>query len=163
MLQEADGDDAVKLHDIPEANGNTSKRRTQADDVDDALFVSSDDEESFQTQRERRASKRRRPERVEATAEEASEQAGGEQTSVDVDGEGGEDDKKKLGLRTSYDGFSIYGRILCLLVKRKGGKTQAATTNTTGEMPGSGSQMMEQWVSTQAVQEGGLEDDEDDG
>lgn len=31
-----------------------------------------------------------------------------------------EDEKKKLSLKTSYEGFQIYGRILCLVVKRKG-------------------------------------------
>lgn len=63
------------------------------------------------------------------------------------------DDKKKLALNTSYDGFSIYGRTLCLVVKRKGKKT---ATNNLG-----GSQMMEQWVSTQAAQDARLDEDED--
>ncbi|KAL8666635.1 MAG: hypothetical protein Q9168_007431 [Polycauliona sp. 1 TL-2023] len=58
------------------------------------------------------------------------------------------DDKKKLGMRTSYDGFSIYGRILCLVVKRRGnvkGKDQAG---------GVGQAMMEDWIaSTQMAEE----------
>ena len=65
----------------------------------------------------------------------------------------GEDDKKKLALGTTYDGFTIYGRILCLVVKRKGnvrGKEVAG---------GAGQAMMEEWIaSTQAV-EGQLMDD----
>ena len=65
----------------------------------------------------------------------------------------GEDDKKKLALGTTYDGFTIYGRILCLVVKRKGnvrGKEVAG---------GAGQAMMEEWIaSTQAV-EGQLLDD----
>ena len=65
----------------------------------------------------------------------------------------GEDDKKKLALGTTYDGFIIYGRILCLVVKRKGnvrGKEVAG---------GAGQAMMEEWIaSTQAV-EGQLMDD----
>ena len=32
-----------------------------------------------------------------------------------------EDDKKKLAFRTTYEGFSIWGWVLCLLVERKGG------------------------------------------
>ena len=41
------------------------------------------------------------------------------------------DEKKKLGLKTSYDGFQIYGRILCLVVKRKDqGKTSGGVNTT---------------------------------
>jgi hypothetical protein len=68
-----------------------------------------------------------------------------------------EDDKKKLALNTTYDGFSIYGRILCLIVKRKGKK---ATQSALGA-PAGGSQMMENWVSTQVAQEAGLQDDDE--
>ncbi|TGJ82427.1 hypothetical protein E0Z10_g6341 [Xylaria hypoxylon] len=35
--------------------------------------------------------------------------------------EGGDDDKKKLAMDISYEGFSIYGRVLCLVVKRRDG------------------------------------------
>ncbi|TRX94974.1 hypothetical protein FHL15_004059 [Xylaria flabelliformis] len=36
-------------------------------------------------------------------------------------GEGEDDDKKKLAMDISYEGFSIYGRVLCLVVKRRDG------------------------------------------
>lgn len=67
----------------------------------------------------------------------------------------GEDDKKKLAARTSYDGFAIYGRILCLVVKRRGSaaKNGSTTNNATGQ------QMLETWVSTQAAQEQIVDDD----
>lgn len=56
-----------------------------------------------------------------------------------------EGDKKKLGMSTSYDGFSIYGRILCLVVTRKGEKTSPAANHAGGQ------DMMKDWiVSTQA-------------
>lgn len=32
-----------------------------------------------------------------------------------------DDDKKKLGFKTRYEGFSIWGRVLCLIVERKSG------------------------------------------
>jgi hypothetical protein len=38
-----------------------------------------------------------------------------------------EDDKKKLAFRTSYEGFSIWGWVLCLLVDRKGGPGKKAS------------------------------------
>ena len=68
-----------------------------------------------------------------------------------------DDDKKKLGLNTSYDGFSIYGRILCLVVKRRGARNQAG-----GSGAQSGQAMLENWVSTQAVADQ-VDDDEDAG
>ncbi|KAF1974383.1 hypothetical protein BU23DRAFT_553444 [Bimuria novae-zelandiae CBS 107.79] len=74
-------------------------------------------------------------------------------------GAGIEDDhKKKLGLNTSYEGFSIYGRILCLVVKRKGARHQAGNSSA----PLSSQQMMENWVSTQAAAEH-IDEDEDIG
>ena len=53
------------------------------------------------------------------------------------------DDKKKLGFATTYEGFSIYGRILCLVVKRKGG-----TVKEREQSRGDGQAMMEEWISS---------------
>jgi len=65
---------------------------------------------------------------------------------------GQEDDKKKLALTVSYDGFSIYERILCLVVKKrdagKGKEKESRVESSAGQM------MMEEWIaSTQMVQE----------
>lgn len=57
-------------------------------------------------------------------------------------------DDKKLAPRTTYDGFSIYGRVLCLVVKRRGGAATAAAAKHL-----SSQKMMENWVSTQAARE----------
>ena len=61
------------------------------------------------------------------------------------------DDKKKMALNTLYDGFSIYGRILCLVVKRRG--------NVRGKelVGGVGQAMMEEWIASTQREEG-LED-----
>ncbi|GAM88428.1 hypothetical protein ANO11243_064610 [Dothideomycetidae sp. 11243] len=72
----------------------------------------------------------------------------GEAADEDVE----EDKKKKLGLRTGYEGFSIYGRILCLIVKRKGVKAR-------GDRAAGGSDMLESWVSTQMDREGIIDED----
>ncbi|PSR94484.1 hypothetical protein BD289DRAFT_480480 [Coniella lustricola] len=48
---------------------------------------------------------------------------------------GPEDDKKKLAMDISYEGFSIYGRVLCLVVKRRengGGGIARAGSGTGG-------------------------------
>lgn len=144
VLQE-DGDNVVALHDIPEADTGGKRKTPNANaDEDDALFVSSSDEEFFQTQRERTSKRRKK------AAEKGRTPARSGEHEEDAD------DKKKLALNTSYEGFTIYGRILCLVVKRKGKK--AAPGSTTA--PVGGSQMMEQWVSTQAAQEAGLDEDD---
>ena len=58
-----------------------------------------------------------------------------------------EDNEKKLGLKTTYEGFSIWGWVLCLLVERKGGPTKK------GAGPDAQA-LMEEWItSTQQQQD----------
>ncbi|KAL9614520.1 MAG: hypothetical protein Q9167_000970 [Letrouitia subvulpina] len=59
-----------------------------------------------------------------------------------------ENDKKKLGIRTSYEGFSIYGRILCLIVKRRGTSRGVESTG------GAGQAMMEDWIASTQTADG---------
>jgi hypothetical protein len=62
-----------------------------------------------------------------------------------------DDDKKKMGMRTTYDGFAIYGRVLCLVVKRREGARGKGPTAVEA-----GKAMMEEWIaSTQAREEEG--------
>lgn len=52
------------------------------------------------------------------------------------------DEKKKMAMDTSYEGFAIYGRVLCLVVKRKDKK---------GKGPaglGGGQATMENWIAS---------------
>ena len=64
-------------------------------------------------------------------------------------GSGDTDDKKKLAFATTYDGFSIYGRILCLVVKRKGGPIKDKEQSR-----GAGQARMEQWISSTQMPDG---------
>lgn len=77
----------------------------------------------------------------------------GKEKSVPI-GEGDrEDDKKKMALNTTYDGFTIYGRILCLVIKRRGsarGREQAGV---------SGQAIMEEWIASTQAGEGQMMDD----
>jgi len=57
----------------------------------------------------------------------------------------GEDDKK-LGFNTTYEGFSIWGRVLCLFVERKGGPGKK-TIGTQGNSQA----LMQDWI--QSTQE----------
>jgi hypothetical protein len=60
-----------------------------------------------------------------------------------------DDDKKKLGFRTTYDGFSIWGWVLCLFVERKGGPGKKTTTGD-----GNAQALMQDWIaSTQKAQD----------
>lgn len=90
-------------------------RRIQPDDDDDGdgLFVDGENEEPL-------------PKRVKETA------------MVDRDGQ---EDKKKMAMDTSYDGFSIYGRVLCLVVKKR--DTGKAKDRMSG-----GQAMMEEWITS---------------
>ncbi|KAE8132473.1 hypothetical protein BDV38DRAFT_210257 [Aspergillus pseudotamarii] len=57
-----------------------------------------------------------------------------------------EPDDKKLRFRTNYEGFNIYGWMLCLLVTRKGDKVRVST----GSSEPTRQALMEEWMSTQA-------------
>jgi hypothetical protein len=51
------------------------------------------------------------------------------------------DDKKSMAMETSYEGFAIYGRVLCLVVKRKNARDK-------GPAKSSGQVMMEDWITS---------------
>lgn len=112
-----------KVLDIPLAK-HSGKSLEPGSVREEGLFVSdgSDEEEPQESRSARRQSHK--------------------QGSEPIDSDGGEDDKKKMKLYTTYDGFSIYGRILCLVVKR-GGLAR-------GKEPvrGTGQAMMEEWITS---------------
>ena len=62
------------------------------------------------------------------------------------DVEVGEDDKK-LAMKTTYEGFSIWGWVLCLLVTRKGVPSKKRLESNDGQA------LMEEWISTQQQEE----------
>jgi hypothetical protein len=163
-LRDEDGDEPG-LRDLNLADGDNGAAKRKADEENEyhdndneALFVSSDDEVTFQTQRAAPLKRRkgtRQQKNTRGSNEDAETGSGNEAVAAVADeDEDEDDDKKKLALKTTYDGFSIYGRILCLIVKRKGKKAAPGTV-------GGGSQMMEEWVSTQVAQETGLMDDDE--
>ena len=57
-----------------------------------------------------------------------------------------QDDKKKLGFNTTYEGFNIWGRVLCLFIERKGGPGKKASG-----VPGKSQALMQDWI--QSTQE----------
>lgn len=59
-----------------------------------------------------------------------------------------EDDKKKLAMDVSYEGFAIYGRVLCLVVRRREHKTQRLRQD--GVAP-EGQANMENWITSTQI------------
>ncbi|KAF2436742.1 hypothetical protein EJ08DRAFT_666927 [Tothia fuscella] len=141
LVEEEDDEDTMVLAEIPEASPRPKNLQT-GKDKDEALFVHSSDSEDdlSRIQAEPRA-RWQNQEPLNAVHGKGEEEE-----------QGGGDDKKKLGLQTTYEGFAIYGRILCLVVKRKG--ATAVQKGNTG-----GPAMMENWVSTQVAQEMGIDQD----
>jgi hypothetical protein len=149
VVREEDDDEPINLADIPEADGvQKAVRRSVRDqrrreDLGLDTVSSGSDSNDSDLFVPGKSAKRQKTGGAPANAEE------------DGNGEELQDDKKKLGINTSYEGFSIYGRILCLVVKRRGTRTTAG-----GAAPTSSAQMLETWVSTQAAAEQ-VDDDED--
>jgi hypothetical protein len=73
--------------------------------------------------------------------------------AVDTDGGETKEDKKKLMMNTTYDGFRIYGRILCLVVKRKG------VVKGKQIVGGAGQAMMEEWIASSQMAQGQMVDE----
>ncbi|PKS08287.1 hypothetical protein jhhlp_005231 [Lomentospora prolificans] len=74
------------------------------------------------------------------------------------------EDKKKMAMDISYEGFAIYGMVLCLVVKRRQTSTgvgrasnSASATASTNQQP-TGHAMMENWISSTQVP-AGMEDE----
>jgi len=64
-------------------------------------------------------------------------------------GEEDETDDKKLGMATTYEGFNIWGWVLCLLVTRRGQKARTVRPASGA----SGQALLEEWMSTQVQQD----------
>ncbi|ETS81203.1 hypothetical protein PFICI_06205 [Pestalotiopsis fici W106-1] len=138
--------------DAPAARRPKRARRDtgQGSDEEEGLFISSDDDgdvdavESQSDGAERPPPQKRRKE-----------------ATIAIDDGTGEDDKKKLAMDITYDGFSIYGRVLCLVVKRRdapqaagssrvgsgsGGSNSSNNNNKTGRGQGQGQAMLENFI-----------------
>jgi hypothetical protein len=68
------------------------------------------------------------------------------------------DDKKKMAMDISYEGFAIYGRVLCLVVKRRdGGGKGGSTAGPSGGKSQSdrlgGQAVMENWITSTQLPE----------
>lgn len=175
ILREEDEDDPdqhpINLDDIPDAHEITgprrSKRRRQDstaargdeqqdsddgpdseeddDGSDQELFVSGGGEEGNDSDTR--------------TGPPPPKRRKGKETAPDDDGT---DDKKKLAMDISYEGFGIYGRVLCLVIKRRDGGKTVALSSGAGPSGGGRSQAsgrpggqasMENWITSTQMPE----------
>jgi hypothetical protein len=149
VIREEEDDEPTNLADIPEAAVQQKQSRRTARSK---RSRETEEAEAFSDPSDSEGSDLFVP---ELTTKRSKTEAPTSNIDQDGDKEPQEDDKKKLGLNTSYDGFGIYGRILCLVVKRRGVRTSTGTGGAASSQA-----MLENWVSTQAVAEQ-LDDDED--
>ncbi|KAG6065452.1 hypothetical protein E4U32_007333 [Claviceps aff. humidiphila group G2b] len=131
ILREEDSDDGggnERLSEIPVAR---SKRRrdTTTSDLHTEESGGSDNAIDLDSDTERPVTKRARI--PSALGEDASE--------------GEEDDKKKLAMDVSYEGFAIYGRVLCLVVRRRENKTQRLRQDAEGQAN------MDNWITSTQI------------
>lgn len=131
LREESQEEKLLDMADIPPADQDEVQSAAAA--PEEELFVSDSSDQASETSNTRQT--RQRPENA----------------AVDQDPDA--DDKKKLAMRTTYDGFSIYGRILCLVVKRRG---NAKGKNLAG---GAGQAMMEEWIASTQMAEGPMLDE----
>ncbi|TPX17351.1 uncharacterized protein E0L32_012180 [Thyridium curvatum] len=153
LREDSDDDKPVALEDIPaidELPPRSSRRRQRVEDSDDEngegtgpVDLSSDDEYidgDGDSDHQERPAKRRKE--AAAVADSPEEQG---------------DDKKKMAMDITYEGFAIYGRVLCLVVKRRDATGGTGTSASAGRRTKAaaaaagaprGQAMMENWISS---------------
>jgi len=117
VIAREESDEELNLQDLPDANDNQSE---------DGLFVPE--------------GRSKRPRTTTATSSPGFEPLPKRMRDAPSGEES--DDKKKMAMDTTYDGFSIYGRVLCLVVKRKDKKGKAPANLAGGQAT------MENWISS---------------
>jgi hypothetical protein len=138
IREESEDDAGVNISDLPDAptdEGNISDT--------EGLFV---EDNTSTIRRSKRTHAPTTANGVEPTSSSPESAPASKRRRGDVAAADNEmtDDKKKMAMDTSYDGFSIYGRVLCLVVKRKDKKGKQTSTNA-------GQAMMEDWITATQI------------
>jgi hypothetical protein len=128
-IRREESEEGLNLQDVPAA-----EEFPAVEDISDAgsLFVEEDEDQQ--------ASKRPRA-ATDASASDASTEPHAKRRKDAAPGEEESDDKKKMAMTTTYEGFAIYGRVLCLVVKRRDKKGKSKERSE-------GQAMMEDWIAS---------------
>ncbi|KFZ08179.1 hypothetical protein V501_06084 [Pseudogymnoascus sp. VKM F-4519 (FW-2642)] len=132
LLREEDDDDDVVIQDVAPASESTNNtpptsrsKRTRPTEDTDTLFVVADSDASISSASDSDAgappTKRARSAAPLGGAEEEDQ------------------DEKKMAMRSEYDGYGIYGRVLCLIVTKTAAKDVAGM---------GGREVMEEWIAS---------------
>jgi hypothetical protein len=126
VLREESDDEVAALNSIPLADdsGPSRGQRQRATQSDDEFDI--DDEEPY-------------------AVEDNSD--GGDDNPVPQ----GNDGKKKMAMDVSYEGFSIYGRVLCLVVRKKDRSNQRTTGKGRSGSQTGGQARMENWITSTQI------------
>ncbi|KAI9840943.1 MAG: hypothetical protein M1837_001122 [Sclerophora amabilis] len=159
LLREEEDEDEnrLALRDIPTAEDDSdaqnsgssrrSRRRRNDGENDEGTLDAIQSSGDSATSETRGTAPPRKRRRKQVDRNEQAEAAGEESD--------GHDDKKKLSLNTSYDGFRIYGLTLCMVVHRR----QDITKEREGGKGNSvGRSMMEGWITSTSAD---LEEEEE--
>ncbi|KOS19690.1 hypothetical protein ESCO_000360 [Escovopsis weberi] len=152
-IEEDSDEDALRLGDIPLAPASPSRQRSKrqrddreewTDDIGDGQNDDCDDDDD------------------DDDGDDRDYVGKSHEAAIDVDSDAGEprrkrqmldnlgDDKKKLKMDVSYEGFAIYGRVLCLVVKKRDA-TRARQKERGGQQEASGQARMENWITSTQI------------
>jgi hypothetical protein len=140
-VEDDSDEDGLRLADIPTADtARRSKRQRNNSDIVQEVVASDDDDAGsaieIDSDAEPPPPKRlRRP---------------GALDDDDQDGDG-DDDKKKLTMDVTFEGFAIYGRVLCLVVKKRDRKAQGTSGGRAADSAANGQARMENWITSTQI------------
>jgi hypothetical protein len=152
VLREESDDEGDALANIPTAPEPRSMRQKRQRPVspDDEFDEDEDDFEVFQENEESPAA----PIEVDSDADQPPSKHPRETKGALDQEDGMDDDKKKMAMDISYEGFAIYGRVLCLVVRRRDNPKnplKASAASTGGAVKPSGQANMDNWITSTQI------------
>lgn len=131
--EESGNEENIDLSAIPTANAQGGAKRDR-DFIADASELDDGDAEEA-------------PIELDSDGDEPPSKRRREVAGLDSDDEG-EEDKKKMAMDVSYEGFAIYGRVLCLIVKRRDTGAKSNQSSASAGNATTGQAKMENWITS---------------
>lgn len=151
VLREESDDEGDVLANIPKApEARSTRQKRQRPVSPDDEFDDDDDFEVYNENEESPAA----PIEVDSDTEQPPSKRPGRSNGALDQEENMDDDKKKMAMDVSYEGFAIYGRVLCLVVRRKDNPKnplKASSASVTGSIKPSGQANMDNWITSTQI------------